>query len=94
MSKPKQANAFGCSLLLFIARFGFCRWFHLNIALLVLVFCWFEKPKRATKGKKVQMETRIKKESELESELESEAGGGVQCFGTRTAEPVLILTVC
>ena len=29
----------------------FCRCFHLNIALLVLVFCWYEKPTGATKGK-------------------------------------------
>ena len=33
-----------------LARFGICRCFHLKIALLVLVFCWYEKPKRATKG--------------------------------------------
>ena len=45
--KLKQANAFGCSF-----------WFFVDvsikkyIALLVLVFCWYEKPKRATKGKK------------------------------------------
>ena len=108
--KPRQTNAFCCSLWLFVARFGFlwmfpfehrsarcgfllvrktktsnkrqkmskwkpgfkdqngqmplvarfgflllvlvfCRCFHLNIALLVLVFCWYERPKRATKGK-------------------------------------------
>ena len=49
----KEENAFGCSFLLFIARFGFfCRCFYLNIALLVLVFCWYERPKRRIKGKK------------------------------------------
>ena len=43
----------------FIARYGFlllvlvfCGCFHLSIALLVVAFCWYEKPKRATKGKK------------------------------------------
>ena len=29
-----------------------CRCFHLNIALFALAFCWYEKSKRATKGKK------------------------------------------
>ena len=45
--------------MLFIARYGFlllvlvfCRCFNLSIALLVVDFCWYEKPKRATKGKK------------------------------------------
>ena len=40
--KPKQANAFGCSFWLFVAHFIiiFCRCFHLNIASLMLVFCW------------------------------------------------------
>ena len=36
----------------FVARFVFCGCFHLSIALLVVAFCWYEKPKRATKGKK------------------------------------------
>ena len=43
----------------FVARYGFlllvlvfCGCFHLNIALLVVAFRWYEKPKRATKGKK------------------------------------------
>ena len=43
----------------FIARYGFlllvlvfCGCFHLNIALLVVAFCWYEKQRRATKGKK------------------------------------------
>ena len=43
----------------FVARYGFfllvlvfCGCFHLSIALLVVAFCWYEKPKRATKGKK------------------------------------------
>ena len=35
-----------------VARFVFNRCFHLKIALLVLDFCWYEKPKRAMKGKK------------------------------------------
>ena len=51
--KPKQANAFCCSLWLFVARFGFCGCFHLSIALLVVAFRWYVKPKRATKGKKI-----------------------------------------
>ena len=48
----------------FVARYGllllvlaFCGCFHLSIALLVVAFCSYEKPKRATKGKNVQMET-------------------------------------
>ena len=43
----------------FVARYGFlllvlvfCGCFHLNIALLVVAFCWYEKPKQATKSKK------------------------------------------
>ena len=40
--KPKKANAFRCSLWLLLL---------LSIALLVVAFCWYEKPKRATKGK-------------------------------------------
>ena len=43
----------------FVARYGFlllvlafCGCFNLSIALLVVAFCWYEKPKRATKGKK------------------------------------------
>ena len=31
---------------------AFCKCFHLKIALLVLVFGWYEKPKRANKGRK------------------------------------------
>ena len=50
--KPKQGNAFYCSLWLFVARFGFLGCFHLSIALLVVAFRWYEKPKRATRGKK------------------------------------------
>ena len=58
--KPKQANAFSCSSWLFVARFGFSGCFHLKIPSLVLVFRWYESPKRATKGKKkFQMETRL-----------------------------------
>ena len=45
---------FGFLLLVLV----FCRCFHLRIALLVLAFL-VRKPKRATKGKKVQMETRL-----------------------------------
>ena len=63
--KPKQANA--CLLLLVMAL---CCWFWffvdvsiLSIALLVVAFCWYEKPKRATKGKKVQMETKLNPEN-------------------------------
>ena len=52
--KPKQANAF-CTLLVLV----FCGCFHLSIALLVVAFCWYEKPKRATNSKKVQMKTRL-----------------------------------
>ena len=50
----------------FVACYGFlllvlvfCGCFHLSIALLVVVFRWYGKPKRATKGKNVQMETRL-----------------------------------
>ena len=32
----------------------FCGCFHLSIALLVGAFCWYEKSKRETKGKKGQ----------------------------------------
>ena len=50
--KPKQAmplvSRFGFLLLALV--FGRC--FNLNIALLVLVFCRYEKPKRAIKGKR------------------------------------------
>ena len=67
--KLKQANAFGCLFLPFIARFVFCRCFHLNIALLVLVFCWYKRPKRATKGKKVQMESNLKGELQRKMKL-------------------------
>ena len=59
--KQKQANAFCCLSWLFVARFGFCGCFHLSIALLVLAFCWYENPKRATEGKKIEMETRLKR---------------------------------
>ena len=38
-----------CFLLLVL---DFCGCFHLSIALLVVAFCWYEKPRRATKGKK------------------------------------------
>ena len=45
--------------LIFVARCGFllfvlvfCGCFHLSIALLVVAFRWYEKPKQATKGKK------------------------------------------
>ena len=43
--KPKQINAFAL-VLAFCFSFSFvCRCFHLNIVLLILVFCWQEKPK-------------------------------------------------
>ena len=52
--------------ILFVARYGFlllvlvfCGCFHLSITLLVVAFCWYEKPKRAKKAKEVQIETRL-----------------------------------
>ena len=57
--KPKQANAFCCSLRLFVARLVFCGCFHFSIALLVVAFCWYEKRKRAKKAEEVQIETRL-----------------------------------
>ena len=59
--KPKQANAFGCSFWLFIARFGFLQMFpfEYRIARFGVFFCWYERLERAIKGKKVQMETRL-----------------------------------
>ena len=41
--KTTQTNAFCCSF------WFFCGCFHLNFALLVLVFCWYEKTKTSNK---------------------------------------------
>ena len=57
--------AFCCSSLLvlvFETESVLLFWFFVDVSvskLLVLFFCWYGKPKRATKGKKVQIETRL-----------------------------------
>ena len=48
----KKANVFGCLIWLFVACFGFRRCFHLNIALLVLVF-FVRKAKTSNKRQKM-----------------------------------------
>ena len=51
--KPKQAMPFVAHYGFLLLVLVFCRCFHLNIALLVVAFCWYEKPKQAKKkGKK------------------------------------------
>ena len=59
-SKQAKKKCLRLLVLAFCCSFWFLhKYFHLNIALLVLAFCWYEKPKLATKNKKVQMETML-----------------------------------
>ena len=49
ISKTKTDKCLLLLVMAFVARFGFLWMFPFE---LVLAFCWYEKPKRATKGKK------------------------------------------
>ena len=51
-NQNRQMTFVASSLWLFVARFGFLWMFPLFEHRIAVAFCWHEKPKRATKGKK------------------------------------------